>query len=155
MKQSLIADVPAAAHAKAVSALDDFDALVASYEMLLDTQQVLVSTSNFGALFEMASRGDRLARDASLCSQRFAPLVDAIVSGQFSGPRATEIKRKSFAARSRAETLSASSASLARACGDERDIMARELRKTHPGGGQAGLPPAYRTDSVRVLDRRG
>ncbi len=111
MSKALTTDVPPAAHAKAMRALDEFDSLVSQYEKLLDTQQVLVRTSNFAALFEMASRGDRLARDAALCGKRFTPLVDAVASGQFTGPRAAEIRRRSFAARSNAETLSGATSS--------------------------------------------
>lgn len=155
MSKALTTDVPPAAHAKAMRALDEFDSLVSQYEKLLDTQHVLVRTSNFAALFEMASRGDRLARDAALCGKRFTPLVDAVASGQFTGPRAAEIRRRSFAARSNAETLSGATSRLASACSSERDIMGREIRKSLASGPQAGLPPAYRTDSQRFLDRRG
>lgn len=155
MSRALTVDVPLAAHAKAVKALEEFDSLVSQYEMLLDTQQILVRTANFAALFEMASRGDRLARDADLCGKRFSPLVDAVASGQFTGPRATEIRRRSFAARSRAETLSGSTSRLADACSDERDNMGREIRRSQGLGAQAGLPPSYRTGAERFLDRRG
>lgn len=150
----MVADVPIAAFAKAVSALDEFDVLVSQYEMLLDTQQAMVSTANFAGLFEIVSRGDRLARDATLCGKRFAPLVGAVASGQFAGPRASEIRRRSFASRSRAETLDGSASRLALACSVERDIMGRQLRGGDPLGAQAGLPPAYRTGSQNFLDRR-
>jgi hypothetical protein len=155
VRKTLTVDVPSAAHAKAVQALDEFDSLVLLYEKLLDTQQILVRTANFAALFEMASRGDKLARDAALCGKRFTPLVEAVASGQFSGPRATEIRKRSFAARSNAETLSGATSRLANACSAERDTMGREIRKSLSSGSQAGLPPAYRTDSQRFLDRRG
>ena len=155
MTRSLVADVPVAAHAKAVQALDEFDALVSQYEMLLDTQQVLVRTANFAGLFEMASRGDKLARDAALCGKRFAPLVGAIASGQFAGPRASDIQRRSFASRSQAETLDGSASRLAGACSVQRDIMGRELRGGASASPQVGLPPAYRTGSQRFIDRRG
>jgi hypothetical protein len=155
MSKTLTVDVPLAAHAKAVQALEEFDSLVSQYEMLLDTQQVLVRTANFAALFEMASRGDRLARDAALCGKRFTPLVDAVAAGQFTGPRAVEIRRRSFSARSHAETLSSTSSRLANECSSARDSMGRELRRSHASSSQAGLPPGYRTDSERYLDRRG
>lgn len=155
MSHALTGDVPPAAHAKAIQALNEFDSLVSQYEMLLDTQQILVRTGNFAALFEMASRGDRLARDADLCGKRFSPLVDAVASGQFTGPRATEIRRRSFAARSHAETLGGSASRLADACSDERDSMGREIRRSQSLGSQAGLPPAYRTGTQSFLDRRG
>jgi hypothetical protein len=155
MSKALVTDVPVAAHAKAVRALEEFDALVSQYEMLLDTQHVLVRTANFAALFETASRGDRIARDAVICGKRFTPLVDAVTSGQFAGPRAAEIQRRSLAANSRAETLGGSASRIAAACSDERDIMGREIRKGQASGSQAGLPPAYRTDSTHFLDRRG
>ncbi|HEY5087616.1 MAG TPA: hypothetical protein VII66_09695 [Gemmatimonadaceae bacterium] len=154
MSQALTTDVPIAAYAKAVQALDEFDALVSQYEMLLDTQEIHVRTANFAALFQMASRGDKLARDATMCGKRFTPLVNSVASGQFVGPRATEIRRRCFAARSRAETLDGSASRLARVCSDERDIMGREIRGSHPSGSQAGLPPAYRTGSQTFLDRR-
>lgn len=153
MSTALTTDVPLAAHAKAIRALQEFDALVAQYERLLDTQQVLVRTANFAALFEMASRGDRLARDAAICGKRFAPVVAAVTSGQFAGARATEIRRLSFAARSRAETLGDSASRLANACRDERDILGQAIRRTNPATAQAGLPPAYRADAHRLLDR--
>lgn len=155
MKTFVVADVPVPAHTKALQALDEFDALVSQYEMLLDTQQVHIQTANFAGLFEMASRGDKLARDAAICGKRFTPLVSAIASEQFAGPRAAEIKRRSFASRSRAETLDGSASRLATACSEQRDAMGRELRGTHPSGSEAALPPAYRTDSQRFLDRRG
>jgi hypothetical protein len=155
MSNALTADVPLAAHAKAMKALKRFNSLVSQYEMLLDTQQALVRAANFSALFEVASRGDSLARDADLCGRQFAPLIDAITSGQFSGPRATEIRKLGFAARSNAETLGNSSSRLAAACSSERDSMGRKLRQSHASGSQAGLPPAYRTGSERFLDRRG
>jgi len=155
MSSALVVDVPLVAHKKAVQALDEFDALVSQYEMLLDTQYVHVRTANFAGLFEMASRGDKLARDATMCGKRFAPLVEAVVAGQFAGPRASEIRRRSFASRSHAETLDGSASRLADVCKVQRDIMGRELRGTHPSGSQAGLPPAYRSDSQRFLDRRG
>ena len=155
MTSALVTDVPFAAHSKAIQALDEFDALVSQYEMLLDTQHVFVGTANFAGLFEMASRGDTLARDAALCGKRFAPLVNAVVSGQFSGPRASEIRRRSFAARSSAETLDGSASRLANACSTLRDRMGRELRAGASAGTQAGLPPAYRTGSQLFIDRRG
>lgn len=155
MTRSLVADVPVAAHAKAVQALDEFDALVSKYEMLLDTQDALVRTANFAGLFEMASRGDKLARDAALCGRRFAPLVGAVASGQFAGPRASEIQRRSFASRSAAETLDGAASRLADACSVQRDMMGRELRGAGSPGPHAGLPPAYRPDARGFLDRRG
>lgn len=155
MTRTLVADVPAAAHAKAIQALDEFDALVSQYEMLLDTQQVFVRTANFAGLFEMASRGDKLARDATLCGKRFAPLVGAVASGQFAGPRASDIQRRSFASRSHAETLDGSASRLAGVCSTQRDLMGRELRGGASSSTQAGLPPAYRTGSQRFIDRRG
>lgn len=153
MSHALISDVPVAAYAKSVQALEEFDALVSQYEMLLDTQQILVRTANFAALFEMASRGDKLARDAAMCGKRFTPLVDAVSSGQFTGPRATDIRRRSFAARSRAETLGGSASRLANACSEERDVMGRELRRADTSDLDAGLPPAYRVGAQRFLDR--
>lgn len=155
MSKSLVADVPLAAHTKAVQALEEFDALVSQYEMLLDTQQVLVRTANFAGLFEMASRGDKLARDAAMCGRRFSPLVAAVASGQFVGPRATEIHRRNFAAASRAQTLEGSSSRLASACSDERDTMGREIRRSTAQDSPGGLLQAYRTDSEQFLDRRG
>lgn len=153
MSTALATDVPLAAHAKTVRALQEFDALVSQYERLLDTQQILVGTANFAALFEMASRGDRLARDAAMCGKRFAPVVAAVTSGQFTGARATEIRRLSFAARSRAETLGDSASRLANACREERDILGQEIRRTNPVSAQLGVPPAYRADPQRLLDR--
>ncbi|MEO7103600.1 MAG: hypothetical protein ABI311_09460 [Gemmatimonadaceae bacterium] len=150
-----MSDVPLAAHAKAVQAIDEFDSLVSQYEMLLDTQHAVLRTANFAALFELASRGDRLARDAALCGKRFAPLVEALASGQFMGPRATDIRKRSFAARSNAETLGNASSRLADDCSDQRDSMGREIRKSLAAGSQPGLPLAYRTDTTRFLDRRG
>ncbi|MDQ6736203.1 MAG: hypothetical protein M3Z30_00705 [Gemmatimonadota bacterium] len=149
------ADVPATAHAKAVQALDEFDVLISQYETLLDTQQALVRTANFAGLFDMASRGDKLARDASNCGKRFTPLVAAVADGQFSGPRAVEIRRRSFAASSRAQTLDSGSARLAVACMIERENTGRELRQLGDSPSNAGLPPAYRRDPERFLDRRG
>ena len=154
MRTALVGDVPLVAHGKAVRALDDFDALVTEYEMLLDTQQALVRSANFGALFEMASRGDRLARDAAMCGRRFTPLVDAVTSGQFVGPRAAEIRRRSFASNSRAQTLGSATARLVGVCAAERDVMGRDLRRSNAAGSDAGLPPAYQyAGRQHVLDR--
>ena len=153
MSTALTADVPLAAHVKTMQALQEFDALVSQYERLLDTQQILVRTANFAALFEMASRGDRIARDAALCGKRFAPVVAAVTAGQFTGSRATEIRRLGFTARSRAETLGDSASRLAHACREERDILGQEIRRTNPGGTQSGHPKAYRAESHRLLDR--
>lgn len=155
MTTALIADVPLAAHQKALKALDEFDALVSRYEMLLDTQQILVRTANFAGLFQMAARGDQLARDAALCGRRFAPLVGAVAAGQFAGPRASEILRRSFASRSSAETLNVSASRLAVACGGERDSMGRELRGAMSPRPEVGLPPAYRAGQQSFIDRRG
>lgn len=155
MSRSVVGDVPLPAHSKAIQALDEFDALVSQYERLLDTQQIHVQTANFAGLFEMASRGDKLARDAAMCGKRFTPFVSAVASGQFAGPRAAEIKRRSFASQSRAETLDGSASRLAGVCREQRDAIGRELRGAHSSGSQAALPPAYRTDSERFLDRRG
>ena len=147
--------MPATAHAKAVQALDEFDNLVSQYETLLDTQQALVRSANFAGLFEMASRGDKLARDASNCGKRFTPLVAAVADGQFAGPRAADIRRRSFASSSRAQTLDTGSARLAAACMIERDDLRRELRQLGGSSSAAGLPPAYRPDPEHFLDRRG
>ncbi len=155
MTQRGLKDVPASAHAKAVAALDDFDRLVSQYELLLDTQQVLVRTANFAGLFEMASQGDRLARDAVNCGKRFAPLVAAVAGGQFSGPRAVELRRRSLASRSLAETLGGWSTRLAADCGAARDLMAHQMKLLPPSGSDVGLPTAYRSDPQRFLDRRG
>lgn len=146
-----------AAYSKAIGALDEFEALVLEYEMLLDTQQALVRTANFAGLFEMASRGDRLARDAALCGKRITPLVTAVASGQFTGPRANEIRRRSLSARSSAEAIDGSAARLAALCSQERDGMSRRLRggNSVDVGASSGLPSAYRAESQRFLDRRG
>jgi hypothetical protein len=152
---TLLADVPLGAHAKAVQALDEFDALVSQYEMLLDTQQAHVRTANFPALFESVSSGDVLAREAVNCGKRFKPLLGAVAAGQFAGPRANEIRLRSLAAFSRAGTLDGSAARLADACREQRDAMGRELRAGVGSGAQSGLPPAYRGGSQRLLDRRG
>lgn len=148
-------DVPAAAHAKAVQALDEFDKLVSQYETLLDTQQALVRTANFAGLFEVAAHGDKLARDASNCGKRFTPLVAAVAEGQFSGPRAAEIRRRSFAARSSALSLDVGAERLAAACSTERGNLSRELRQIGDTQSNAGLPPAYRPGPERFLDRLG
>jgi hypothetical protein len=153
MSTVMTTDVPLAAHGKAIQALEEFDALVSQYEMLLDAQQALVRAANFAGLFEMASRGDKLARDATMCGRRFTPLVAAVASGQFAGPRANEIRRRSFAASSRAQTLDGSASRLARACGTERDQMKRELRRGLASDPDAGLPPAYRRGPRSLLDR--
>lgn len=155
MTLALLSDVPLAAHTKAVKALDEFDRLVSEYETILDTQQALVRAENFAGLFEMASHGDRLARDAANCGRRFAPLVGAVAAGQFAGPRASEIRRRSFASSSRAQTLDSGAARLAAACVTERETMGREVRQLAAVDSSAGLPPAYRPDPQRFLDRRG
>lgn len=155
VNNALSTDVPLEAYTKAVRALDDFDALVGQYDMLLDTQQAFVRTGNFAALFETASRGDKLAREATLCGKRFVPLVEAVAARQFVGPRANEIRRRSFSSRSSAETLGSSASRLARTCSEKRDVMGREIRRTHAADSQAGLPPAYRVGPQRLLDRRG
>ncbi len=154
MTQLGLKDVPTAAHTKAVAALDDFDRLVSEYELLLDTQQVLVRTANFAGLFELASHGDRLARDAANCGKRFAPLVAAVSEGQFAGPRAMEIRRRSLASRSLAETLGGCSSRLAENCRGARDLMARQVRLLSSSGSDAGFPSAYRADPQPLLDRR-
>jgi hypothetical protein len=154
VKNALMSDVPQAAHDKAIRALDEFDALVLQYERLLDTQQAMVRTANFSALFEMASRGDKLARDAVLCGQRFAPLVDAIASGQFAGPRATEIRKRNFRAHSNAETLTGASGRLAADCISQRDLMGREIRRSGSPVSASGRQ-MYEVPSTSFLDRRG
>jgi hypothetical protein len=151
---AVVKDVPLVAHEKAVAALDEFDRLVTQYELLLDTQQVLVRTANFAGLFETAARGDRIARDAAMCGKRFSPLVAAVAEGQFAGPRAVEIRRRSFAANSRAQTLDVASTRLADACSAQRDTMGREIRRGSAPAAGVGLPPAYRAGPERFLDRR-
>ncbi len=155
MRAALTVDVPVVAHTKAIQAIDEFDAIVAQYEMLLDTQQILVRTANFAGLFEMASRGDTLARNAANCGKRFAPLVSAVAAGQFTGPRATEIRRRSFATNSRAQTLGGSASRLADSCAEQRDSLGLEIRRSNALDSQSGLPPAYRVGPASMLDRRG
>ncbi|MDQ2889584.1 MAG: hypothetical protein M3R65_03375 [Gemmatimonadota bacterium] len=155
MTRTLVKDVPAAAHAKAIEALDEFDRIIARYELHLDTQHALVRTANFAGLFEMASHGDRLVRDAAICGKRFTPLVGAVADGQFAGPRAAEIRRRSLASRSVAQTLDAGASRLADVCSYERDSLGNAVRQLTSSRSDNGLPPAYRPDPERFIDRRG
>ena len=155
MSRSLTADIPVAAYDKAVAALDEYDELAEQFERLINTQLILVANADFAGLFELASRGDKLTRDAAMCAKRFTPLSGAIASGQFFGPRTIELQRRSDDIRFCATALDSSASRLADACSAARDTMGRGIRQDLAADPQAGLPPAFRRGANHFLDRTG
>ncbi len=149
-----VTDVPGAAYTKAVRALGEFDVLVVEYGMLIDTERALLNSGNREGVEQVVTRGDSIARAAALCGRRVSPLIKAIDSGQFAGPRASQIKRRSAGARSAALAVAASAALVAEACAAQRDDMGREIRRDSAGRGRTTAQPGYRVGAPLMIDTR-
>lgn len=151
------ADLPIAAHAKAVAALDEFDAVAAEYVALLDTQRALLAQGNPLAVAESVARGDGLAQRAALCGRRLAPFREALARHDLRGPRADAVRQRLDRMRHRAALLGAAAADVAARCEVERHATGSALaRLQKAAGGKATLyasPNAPR--APLTLDTRG
>ena len=150
-------DLPIAAHAKAVAALDEFDATAAEYIALLDTQRALLVQGNSAAVAESVTRGDALALRAAACGRQLAPFREALASDSLRGPRADAVRRRLDRMMHRAALLGAAAADVAARCESERNSTGDALARLQaPAGGRAGryaYPQAPR--APLTLDTRG
>jgi hypothetical protein len=152
MSRGTVSDIPAQAHAKAVLALDEFDALATEYSVLLDIQRAMLINGNVAGIAETVVRGDAVARAAAACGRRLAPHREALNSHNYQGARARELSRRLAMAGVRTDTLAAAAARLEALCIRERDRCALELHqagstRTARGTGTSG----YRSSAIRPL----
>lgn len=156
VKQS---DVPAAAHAKAVAALDEFDTLTRDYVALLDTQRALLGWGNAAAVAESAARGDLIAARAAECGRRLAPMREALTAGTMHGPRAEALRTRLGRMAHRVALLRAGGADLARRCREARDASNAALAEMQRStGSDLGGIITYGTATAPLaltLDTRG
>ncbi|HEV2644089.1 MAG TPA: hypothetical protein VGT98_15360 [Candidatus Elarobacter sp.] len=155
MSYGVLADVPAPAHAKAIGALDGFDELLAAYVALLDTQRAHVASGSFDALADTLAQGDTIAAHAAACGRRVAPLRDAVASGRFAGPRASELVRRFALAGARAARASDLADLLADVCLTARNVAETEIKQmaTHTPAAQNGY--AHAGTRSFAIDRQG
>ena len=134
-------DVPLAAHAKAVAALDEFDTLTAQYVALLDTQRALMQSGNPAGVAESASRGDMLAARAAECGRRLAPMREALAGGSMRGPRADALRKRLERMAHRVALLVAGASEVARHCQTARDASSAALAamQRNAGSGVSGM----------------
>lgn len=152
------ADLPATAHAKTVTAVEEFASLSLEYCVLLDTQRALLAAGNIEGAAETVARGDGIARRAAACGRRVAPWREAVESQQYSGPRAGDLVRRLRAATLRAHALAAGAAQIEAICLAKRGEAATEMRPELSSAPQAlGLAAAYcaRTLGAQLLDKQG
>lgn len=158
MRYAPQADIPAAAHSKAVAALEEFEALTIEYSMLLDTQRALLAAGNTEGVVETVAHGDAVARQAAACGLRLAPWRETIDSRQYHGPRATDLVRRLKAATARAATIAAGAASIEAMCVQRRDEAAFELQKgAASSSASRAMTGGYRVSApvTRALDTHG
>lgn len=152
-------DVPAAAHAKAVAALDEFDTLTAEYVALLDTQRALLGAGNPAAVAESAARGDLIAARAAECGRRLAPMREALSTGAMRGPRAEALRTRLGRMANRVALLRAGAADVARHCQEARDASSAALAgmQRSAGSGVSGVLTygAPTAPLALALDTRG
>jgi hypothetical protein len=149
-------DLPPEAHAKAIAALDEFDATLVEYTMLLDSTRALVRARNFDAVAEMTARGDAVARAAAACGERVAALCAEAERGAFAGPRAQELLERWRAAGARAQQAESGSAALAALCLAERERAGSELERSPAARPGSAAREAYRPAARPLaIDRRG
>lgn len=156
MRQRAI-DLPVAAHAKAVTALDEFDATAAEYVALLDTQRALLAEGNATAVAESVARGDALALRAAACGRQLAPLREALAGDTVHGPRADAVRRRLERMMHRAALLGAAAADVAVRCEVERDSTGNALARLQrpAGAGKAALYAPHAARAPLTLDTRG
>lgn len=152
-------DVPAAAHAKAVAALDEFDTLTTQYVALLDTQRALMESGNPTGVAESAVRGDMLAARAAACGHRLAPMREALAGGAMRGPRADALRARLERMSNRVALLVAGAAEVAGRCQAARDVSSAALAamQRSAGSGISGVL-TYGAPSAPLalaLDTRG
>lgn len=152
------ADLPESAHAKALTAIEEFHLLAAEYSVLLDTQRALIAAGNVDGAVETAARGDRIARQAAACGRRLAPWREALDSHDYSGPRASDVARRMASASARAAVLAGGAESVEAICVQKRDEAAREIRQANSPSSFPGSAVARyyaQATSARALDRHG
>lgn len=154
-----LGDVPAAAHAKAVAALDEFDTLTTQYVALLDTQRALLESGNAVGVAESAVRGDMLAARAAECGRRLAPMREALAAGSMRGPRADRLRERLGRMSHRIALLVAGASEVARRCQTARDLSSAALAGMQRSAGSGitgvltyGAPAA---PLALALDTRG
>lgn len=152
-----VTDLPVPAYAKAVAALDEFDAIATEYVALLDTQRALLAQENSAAVVKSVTRGDALALRAAACGRRLAPFREALAGDALHGPRADDVRARVRRAEHRAALLGAAAAEVAGRCEIERNARGSalaQLQRTAGGKvGTYGHPPVRR--APLTLDTRG
>lgn len=150
-------DLPVAAYAKAVAALDEFDATTAEYVALLDTQRALLAQGDSAAVARSIVRGDAMASRAAACGRRLAPFREALASDALNGPRADAVRRRLERMTHRAALLGSAAATVAARCEAERHAAGAALARLQAPAGGRGAAYASRP-MVRgslTLDTRG
>jgi len=127
MRQPTLTDFPAAAHAKAASALEEFSALATEYSVLLDVGRAMLSAGNLDGAANAMARGDHVARMAAACGRRLAPWREAVESRQYAGPRLSDLERRLGTAAVRAAVIVAGATSVEAICVTKRDEAAAEM----------------------------
>lgn len=145
---SLSSDFPAEAYSKACRLIDEFDALAVEYDMLLDTQRVMLAKGNDEGIVYHTTRGDAIARRVVAQSQQMHAIRNALETNLYAGPRAEELRDRLNRAFHRAGTLGDAAIRFGAECAARRAMAEEGLRSGNPTrlsrGGQA-----YRALSAR------
>lgn len=151
-------DLPEAAHAKAVAAVEEFASLSLEYSLLLDAQRALLAAGNIEGAAETVARGDGVARRAGACGRRIAPWREALESRQYSGPRTRDLVRRFGAVALHAHALAAGAAQIEAICLVKRSEAATEMQHgISPSLQAVGLTAAYhaRSPGAQLIDTHG
>ncbi len=144
MCQPTLTDFPAAAHAKAASALEEFSTLTTEYSVLLDVGRAMLSAGNLDGAADAMERGDRVVRMAAACGRRLAPWREAVESRQYAGPRLSDLERRLGAAAARAAVIVAGATSVETVCLGKRDEAAAEMGEGIASAAQRIAAGGYR-----------
>lgn len=159
MHNQASSDLPATAHSKAVTALEEFSTLILQYTALLDTQRALLAAGNIDGVTETVRRGDSITARAAACGRRIEPWRELIDSRQYVGPRVNDLSRRLGDALIRAAAVAASAAQveaicLARSVEAGSSLQREGSSAAHAGGGRmAAYRPLFPRASL--LDKHG
>lgn len=142
-------DIPEAAYANTVRALDAFSATTAEYRALLETQRTMLDERNFSGVEVMVHRGDRLARDARAYGQQLNTVWNALVEQTYRGAMTDDLRTRIAAAEETSRAIAAAATELMMLCDEAQRAAAAELEQ--PSIDRLNARRRYNTGQYRAI----
>jgi hypothetical protein len=125
--KAVASDYPLAAHQRALRAFDEYDACVAEYCVLLDVQRSMLASENIDGVLQMSAKSDIIARRVAHCGRRISPVQETLAKETYNGPRASELRHRLAAARTKSEQLTDAITQVSVLCLIRRDAASAQL----------------------------